>query len=99
MFKNILIKKRKLFIRNRGKWLNVNLEVSANGGGWNGFKTFFTGLYNCRKDKHRYQTVFNVQSLTSCIQCCYCKHTLKSEYDLHKQIEYKDLYDNKMEWY
>jgi hypothetical protein len=79
MFKNILIKKRKLFIRNKGKWLNVNLEVSANGGGWKGLKEFIKGVHNCRKGKHRYQTVFEVQSLTSSIRCCYCNSEKKEK--------------------
>lgn len=84
MFKNFRIKKRKLFIRNKGRWLNVNLEISANGGGWKGFKTLIKDLYSCRKGNHRYQTVFEVQSLTSSIRCCYCNIEKKENNNAQK---------------
>ena len=68
-----LIKKNKLFVRYRGFWMNVNLEVAARGGGWKGLKTLISGINKCRKGNHSYHTIFYTRTLDSRIECKYCR--------------------------
>jgi len=76
----IIIKNRKLFVRYSKHWLNVNLEIVSRGGGWKGLVSFLKGINNCRKGNHVYHTVFFMQSMTSCVCCCYCRERKKDEY-------------------
>jgi hypothetical protein len=69
----VRIKKGKLFINYRGKWFNVNLEVTSRGGGWKGLSSFTKGINKCRKGNHSYHTVFYVATLDSRIECKYCR--------------------------
>jgi hypothetical protein len=75
------VKKGKFFIRYKQKWFNVNLEVSVRGGGFKGLKSFIRGINNCRKGNHSYTTVFYVRSLTSRIECKYCRLEKKNNKD------------------
>jgi hypothetical protein len=75
------IKKRKFFIRYKQKWFNINLEISARGGGFKGLKNFIVGINNCRKGNHSYITIFHVRSLTSRIECKYCRLEKKNNKD------------------
>lgn len=75
--KLFVFKKGKLFIWYSNHWINVNLEVSARGGGWKGVKSFIKGMLNCRKGVHQYSTVFFMQDFTSRIQCQYCNKEKK----------------------
>jgi hypothetical protein len=68
----ILYKKKKLFVKYKGNWLNVNHEVLARGGGIKGFLSFICGINKCRKGNHTYHTYFDARDFTSHVRCCYC---------------------------
>lgn len=51
-----LVKKKILFIKRDGKWLNTRLEVMANGGGVKGVLRFIWGLLKCYMGKHSYSS-------------------------------------------
>ncbi len=76
----ILIKKRKLFIKYKNRWLNINSEISSRGGGWKGLRLLISGINKCRKGNHSYRTVFYTRTLDSSVECCYCHERKKDEY-------------------
>lgn len=69
----LLIKNRKVFLKYKNTWLNVNNEILIHGGGLSGAKQFLKNLRKCSKGIHQYETVFHVNSMTSSVQCHYCK--------------------------
>jgi len=69
----ILIKKKTLFIKRNGKWINVRLETIGNGGGLKGFLHFLKELVACLAGKHTYIHTFNTPNMTTHVEYKYCR--------------------------
>lgn len=68
-----LVKKKTLFIKRNGRWINTKLEALANGGGIKGIYFFAVAFVKCLLGNHRFIHTFHMSDLSQHVECSYCR--------------------------